>query len=223
MAATEDKDGQQASGAGRAAGTSSGHRVDFLLIAEMVSEKARVLDVGCGDGELLDLLLSRRGADGRGMEISRAGVNRCVARGLPVIQGDADKDLADYPTDAFDFVILSQTLQATRYPRRVLEQMLRVGRRAIVSFPNFGHWRVRTSLFFGGRMPVTENLPDTWYNTSNIHFCTLRDFTDLCGEMGVIIEKAVALNTYGQRMKLGSAMMANLLGQQAVFLLKRQL
>src|SRR6202790_4415490 len=137
-----------------------GARVDLLVVADMVQPGARVLDVGCGDGELLRLL-ETRGVDGRGIELSREGVNDCVAKGLAVIQGDADTDLADYPDDAFDYVVLSQTLQATRHPRIVLEHMLRIGRRAVVSFPNFGHWRIRLLLLFGGRMPQTDNLPET--------------------------------------------------------------
>ena len=144
----------------------SGSRVDLLVVAEMVEHGARVLDVGCGDGELLRLLESR-GVDGRGIELSREGVNECVAKGLAVVQGDADTDLEDYPDDAFDFVILSQTLQATRQPRVVLEHMLRIGRHAIVSFPNFGHWRIRRQIALGGHMPRTENLPYAWYETPN--------------------------------------------------------
>src|ERR671921_182747 len=144
-------------------------RVDLLSVASMVTPGARVLDVGCGDGELLRLLAETRGVDGRGIELSREGVNQCVAKGLAVIQGDADTDLRDYPDDAFDYVILSQTLQATREPREVLRQMLRVGKRAIVSFPNFAHWQVRLRLVFGGRMPETPSLPHKWYDTPNIH------------------------------------------------------
>src|SRR3979490_1332608 len=140
-----------------------GHgRVDHLRVAEMIAPRSRVLDVGCGDGELLKLLESR-GVDGRGIELSREGVNDCVAKGLAVIQGDADTDLADYPDDAFDYVVLSQTLQATRHPRIVLEHMLRIGRRAVGSFPNFGPWQVRLQLLFRGRMPRTDNLPYVWY------------------------------------------------------------
>ena len=145
----------------------------------MVETGARVLDVGCGDGELLRLLAETRGVDARGIEISQQGVNDCVAKGLSVVQGDADIDLADYPDDGFDYVILSQTLQATRNPRKVLEQMLRIGKRAIVSFPNFGHWRIRWQLGLRGRMPMTENLSYAWYETPNIHFCTIRDFVAL--------------------------------------------
>jgi methionine biosynthesis protein MetW len=143
-----------------------------------------VLDVGCGDGALLRLLAEEKRVDARGMELSQRGVNDCVAKGLSVIQGDADVDLVDYPTDAFDYVILSQTIQATRQPRRVLENMLRVGRRAIVSFPNFGHWRIRAQVALRGRMPVTENLSYAWYDTPNIHFCTIRDFVALVDDVG---------------------------------------
>ena len=152
-----------------------GARIDLLVVADMVERGARVLDVGCGDGELLRLL-ETRGVDGRGIELSREGVNECVAKGLAVIQGDADTDLADYPDDAFDFVILSQTLQATRQPRVVLEHMLRIGRHGIVSFPNFGHWNIRLQILFGGHMPRTDNLPYAWYETPNIHFCSIKDF-----------------------------------------------
>jgi methionine biosynthesis protein MetW len=203
----------------RAADTS---RVDLLLIAEMVSAGARVLDVGCGDGTLLRLLAEKRGVDGRGIELSQAGVNSCVAQGLSVIQGDADTDLVHYPDLAFDFAILSQTLQATYSPRHVLEQLLRIGKRAVVSFPNFGHWRVRGQLLFGGRMPITDNLPDRWYDSPNIHLCTINDFRGLCKDVGARVERAVALNAYGR--KLGVSMPAiaqNLFGEQAVFLLSR--
>jgi methionine biosynthesis protein MetW len=159
-------------------------RRDHLLVARMVEPRSRVLDVGCGDGSLLALLRERREADARGIELSRDGVSVCLAKGLAVIQGDADTDLVDYPDDSFDYVILSQTLQATRRPRIVLEHMLRIGRRAIVSFPNFGHWRVRYELGIRGRMPVTENMPHTWYDTPNIHFCTIRDSCACAGTSG---------------------------------------
>lgn len=197
-------------------------RVDLLLIAEMVDWGSRVIDIGCGDGTLLRILSETRDVDARGVEISQAGVNSCVAQGLSVVQGDADRDLVNYPDAAFDFAILSQTIQATRRPRHVLEQLLRIGRRAIVSFPNFGHWRIRSQVTFRGRMPITPNLPIPWYDTPNIHFCTIKDFMALCADIDAEVERAVALNAYGQR--LGFAVppfMQNLIGEQAVFLLSR--
>jgi methionine biosynthesis protein MetW len=198
-------------------------RVDHLIVAEMVTPGARVLDVGCGDGELLKFLTGTRDVDGRGIEISREGVNECVAKGLAVIQGDADTDLADYPDDIFDYVILSQTLQATWQPRHVLEHMLRIGRHAIVSFPNFGHWKIRLKLLLGGRMPQTDNLPGTWYDTPNIHFCTIKDFRELCRVVGADMEKAVALKASGNKLRIAAPWWFwNLFGEQAVFLLKRR-
>ena len=181
----------------------------------------KVLDVGCGDGDLLQLLESR-GIDGRGIELSREGVNRCVAKGLAVVQGDADTDLVNYPDDAFDYVILSQTLQATRQPKAVLENLLRIGRRAIVSFPNFGFWKMRLQLLVGGHMPRTENLPATWYDTPNIHFCTIKDFVQLCDEINVKMERAVALDLYGRPVPLNLPWWVwNMFGEQGVFLLSR--
>jgi methionine biosynthesis protein MetW len=197
-------------------------RVDLQIVADIIPRGVRVLDVGSGDGTLLEMLQREKQVDGRGVELSQRGVNECVARGLSVIQGDADSDLVFYPDNGFDYVILSQTLQATRNPRQVLTELLRIGERAVVSFPNFGHWRVRLSLLLRGRMPVTTDLPYAWYDTPNIHFCTIRDFVSLCDEIGAKVERAAALDAGGK--KIGLSMpwwFWNLFGQQAVFLLHR--
>ena len=197
-------------------------RRDLRVIADMIEPAARVLDVGCGDGALLGYLVSEKGADARGVELSQSGVNACVGRGLSVIQGDADRDLDAYPLGAFDVVVLSQTLQATRNPRRVLETLVRIGERAIVSFPNFGYWRVRLSLLTRGRMPVTPLLDHQWYDSPNIHLCTIRDFVALCSEMGIRIEKSVTLDRYGRPYALDPrGSLANLLAEQGVFVLSR--
>jgi len=192
-------------------------RPDLAVIAANVAPGSRVLDIGCGDGELMAALRDEKRVDARGLELDAGDVAGAVARGLSVVQGDADTDLADYPDDSFDYAILSQTLQTTRAPDVVLEHLLRIGRHAFVSFPNFAHWRVRASLLWGGRMPVTRLLPVAWYATPNIHHVTVDDFRALLGERGITIEGAWFLSG-DQRT---SAMMANLLAEHAVFLLKR--
>jgi methionine biosynthesis protein MetW len=196
-------------------------RADHLLIADLVAPGSRVLDVGCGDGALLQLLADRRNVDARGIELSRERVNACVARGLSVIQGDADRDLLNYPDQAFDYAVLSLTIQATRQPQAVLKHLLRIGRKAIVSFPNFGHWRIRSQLLLNGRMPMTENLPETWYASPNAHLCTIKDFADLAELVNAEVETAVAFNSYGQQLPIKrSISLQNLFGEKAVFLLR---
>lgn len=197
-------------------------RSDLQIIADMIEPGSRVLDVGCGDGTLLYYLANRKSVDARGMELGQDGVNSCVARGLSVVQGDADKDLVDYPDNSFDTVILSQTLQENVQPHEVIRQMLRIGKNAIVSFPNFAHWRVRFQLLFLGKMPVTGALRNPWYETPNIHLCTIRDFYALCETLDVSVTKALTLDKQGRRSRFsGIPWLRNFLGSHAVFLLTK--
>ena len=192
-------------------------RPDLAVIAANVAPGSRVLDIGCGDGALLAALRDGKQVDARGMELDPLGVAECVARGLSVMQGDADSDLVDYPDAAFDYAILSQTLQTTKRPDQVLEELLRVGRKAFVSFPNFAHWRVRASLLWHGRMPVTRLLPVAWYETPNIHHVTVSDFRDLVAAKNLQVEGAWFLS--GD--KRISAAAASWRAEHAVFLLSR--
>lgn len=197
-------------------------RVDLQHVADLVTPKARLLDVGCGDGALLAYLKTVKQVDGRGLELSMNKVRAAVSQGLPVIQGNLETDLADYPDGAFDYVVLSQTLQATHSPREVLEELLRIGKRAIVSFPNFGYWRVRLALLMGGRMPVTGLLANPWFDTPNIHLCTISDFVDLTRAMNIRIERSFALDEMGRRRSFAAtAAQANLMSEQALFVLTR--
>lgn len=197
-------------------------RFDLILLADMIAENSRVLDIGCGDGTLLKLLTKDKNIDARGLELDQAGVNACVAEGLSVMQGNADTDLAFYPDDAFDYVILSKTIQATKRPDLVLKEMLRIGKHAIVSFPNFGQWQVISSLAFKSQMPVTKNLDYTWYETPNVHFCTIKDFSNLCDELDIQIVDATILNKAGQKLKIPTWLgLDNLFGHQAIFLLTK--
>jgi methionine biosynthesis protein MetW len=195
-------------------------RRDLRLIAEMIEPESRVLDIGCGDGALLAYLAREKGVDARGMELSQSGVNACVRHGLSVIQGDADHDLDAFPAGAFDVAVLSQTLQATRRPRHVVEELVRIGKRAIVSFPNFGFWRIRFGLLWRGRMPVSGLLNNSWYETPNIHLCTIRDFVVLCDALGTKIERSITLDRHGRPFSLDPrGGLANLLAEQGVFVL----
>lgn len=169
-------------------------REDFAEILKLVRPNARVLDIGCGEGELLELLTREKNVDGQGLEISPEGVAACLARGLAVVQGDGDRDLDHFPTRAFDYAILSKTLQQMREPRHVLSELLRIADQAVVSVPNFGHWKVRWALLSRGRMPETGALPEPWWSTPNIHLCTLRDFTSLCDQLELRIDGCAALS-----------------------------
>lgn len=192
-------------------------RPDLAIIEANVAAGSRVLDIGCGDGALLAALRDGKQVDARGMELDPLGVAECVARGLSVMQGDADTDLSDYPDAAFDYAILSQTLQTTKRPDLVLDELLRVGRKAFVSFPNFAHWKVRLNLLWTGRMPVTRLLPVAWYETPNIHHVTVRDFRELVAQKGYRIDGEWFLS--GDR--LASAAAAAWRAEHAVFLLSQ--
>jgi methionine biosynthesis protein MetW len=197
-------------------------RADLKLIADIVPANARLLDIGCGDGALLDYLAREKHVDGRGIELSQAGVNACVRHGLSVIQGDADTDLVQYPTGAFDYVVLTQTLQATRRPDQVLEQLVRIGRHAIVSFSNFGHWRTATQLLLHGTMPALDGR-HAWFDSPNIHLCTIADFAAMAETLGIAIEQAILLDRRGRR--LGghhSGRLSGWFADQAVFVLSRR-
>jgi len=201
----------------------SSNRVDFVVINNMVKKKSRILDIGCDDGTLLNMLIDSKSVDGRGVEISSSKVNKCLAKGLSVVQGDADRDLVGYPDESFDYVVLSQTIQAMQDPYATLVELLRVGKKAIISIPNFGYWRVRTYLSIFGKMPVTPSLPQTWYNTENIHLCTIKDFIDTCEQLNFKIEQAVALDRKGKQISFAKSLWAaNLIGEQAVFLLSKK-
>jgi methionine biosynthesis protein MetW len=191
-------------------------RSDYAIIGEIVEPNARVLDLGCGEGELLEWLARHKAVDARGVEISSAKVQRAIARGVSVFQSDIEQALADYPDQAFDYVILSQTLQETRSPRLVLREMLRVGRRGIVAFPNFGHWRVRLSMLFSGKAPRTALFPYEWYESPNIHFLTVHDFEALAGLEGLVVERRYFLAGH-RKVELKP----NLMAEVALFLVRR--
>ncbi|MFI4985959.1 MAG: methionine biosynthesis protein MetW [Alphaproteobacteria bacterium] len=197
-------------------------RLDLQVIADMIEPGTRVLDVGCGDGALLAYLGHGKGVDGRGIELSQAGVNACVSHGLSVIQGDADTDLKDYPRHSFNYAVLSQTLPATGDPLGVLEDLVRIGRHAIVSIANFGYWRLRLSLLLGGRIAMPNGASHRWYDTPNIHPCTIADFVALCSELGIGILGTVSIDRRGRTRRAGSPRaLANLIDEQAIFLLRK--
>lgn len=198
-------------------------RPDLAVIASLIVPGSRVLDVGCGDGTLLAWLRDEKQVDGRGVEIDTAQVNAAISSGIPVIQGDVNSDLADYPSQAYDYVILSQTLQTVADPQAVLAELVRIGKQAIVSVPNFGHWKNRLYLALFGKMPVTKTLTYQWYDTPNIHFCTISDFVILAEKLGISIEDRVVVDTHGHRARFtGRGPFANLFGEQGVFLLRKR-
>tara|TARA_B100000963_G_scaffold65062_1_gene53196 strand:+ start:278 stop:886 length:609 start_codon:yes stop_codon:yes gene_type:complete len=167
---------------------------EFKVIAELLSENTRVLDVGCGDGSLMALLKKEKKIEVRGLELSQENVQQCIHKGLPVIQGNAETELHQFPNQSFDYVVLSQTLQAFYEPEKVLQDLLRIGKSVVISIPNFGYWKVRTKLLFSGKMPVTKTLPNTWYNTPNLHMCTIKDLFNFCDEKSINIKKVVGVN-----------------------------
>ena len=167
---------------------------EFKIISKLIEKNSRILDVGCGDGELMSFIFNNISQDVRGIEISKTNVQKCISKGLTVIEGDAEKDLFQFPDSSFEFVILSQTLQAFLNPEKVLDELLRVGKKAIVTIPNFGHWKVRLNLLFKGTMPITETLPHKWYNTPNLHMCTIKDFYNFCDIKKIKFIRSLALN-----------------------------
>ncbi len=197
-------------------------RSDLKAIADLIAPSSTLLDVGCGEGDLLDWLQKEKQVAGRGIELSQHGVNRCLARGLSVIQGDADADLSYYPDQAYDYAVLSQTLQTLRQPKEVLGHMVRIARHAVVSVPNFGHWKNRLYLAMHGRMPVTKTLSHEWYDTPNIHFCTITDFIVLCEDLGLTIEQRLYVTNQGISGGFrDKAIFANLFGEQGIFMIRR--
>ena len=197
-------------------------RSDINVIADLVEPNSKVLDIGCGEGEMLLTLMERKQIKGRGLEIDPQKVSICMKKGLSVMQGDADIDLAHYPSNAFDYAILTQTLQVTKHPEKILTDMLRVATQIIVSIPNFGYWENRTQILFSGRMPVTSKLSYQWYETPNIHFCTIRDFIVLCEELEIKVEKRLAITASNKILEFtGKSRRANIFGEQGVFLLSK--
>jgi methionine biosynthesis protein MetW len=167
---------------------------EFKVIADLLPNNTRVLDVGCGDGSLMNLLVKEKNIEVRGLELEKKNVQECIYKGLPVIQGNAETELYQFPDQSFDYVVLSQTLQAFYNPDKVLKELLRIGKSVIVSIPNFGYWKVRTSLLFFGRMPMTKTLPNSWYNTPNLHMCTIKDLFSYCDEQNIKIKKVIGVN-----------------------------
>ena len=195
---------------------------EFKIIADLIEKKTRVLDVGCGDGTLMEFLKNNKEIDIRGIEISKSKIQRCVSKGLTVIEGDAEKDLAQFPDLSFDYVILSQTLQAFLNPEKVITELLRVGKKAIVTIPNFGYWKVRLHLLIKGTMPITRTLPDEWYNTPNLHMCTIKDFFNFCNDRKINLYKSIALqNLKSSNINKSNIAFKNLSAVLGIFLIEK--
>ena len=193
---------------------------EFKVIADLLPKNIRVLDVGCGDGSLMSLLIKEKNIEVRGLELIEENVKKCIYKGLSVIEGDAETELHQFPDQSFDFVVLSQTLQAFYNPEKVLKDLLRVGKSVIISIPNFGYWRVRTKLLFFGKMPVTKTLPNTWYNTPNLHMCTIKDLFDFCLEKNIKIDRAIGINENStSEIKKSNLELKNLFSKLGIFLL----
>jgi len=197
-------------------------KTEFKLIADLIENNTRVLDVGCGDGTLMEFLKDNKEIDIRGIEISKSNVQQCIGKGLTVIEGDAEKDLSQFPDGSFDFVILSQTLQAFLNPEKVISELLRVGKKAIVTIPNFGYWKVRLHLLVKGTMPVTRTLPDEWYNTPNLHMCTIKDFFSFCENRKINLYKSIALqNLKSSKITNTNLTLKNLTAVLGIFLIEK--
>ena len=195
-------------------------RKDWRLIESLIDSHSRILDIGCGEGELIEQLENNIYAKTHGIEINPDLTRKAIAKGFSVVQGNAEKDLSQFSSQSFDYVILSQTLQAMVKPKEVLLELLRIGSKAIVSFPNFGHWKIRLQLLLTGKMPVTESLPYAWYDTPNIHFFTIQDFQNLCVDLNIVIEKSIGLSTKGKQFDIPPGISgANLFTHEAIFLL----
>ena len=195
---------------------------EFKIIAEIIKKNTRVLDVGCGDGTLMKFLKENKNVDTRGFEISKTKAQNCIGKGLSVIEGDAEKDLQQFPNSSFDYAILSQTLQAFYDPEKVIDDLLRVSKKAIVTIPNFGFWKIRLHLLLKGTMPITKNLPDEWYNTPNLHMCTIKDFFNFCSKKNIKLNQSIALNNEKtSSINSGNLNLKNLSSELGVFLIKK--
>ena len=196
---------------------------EFKVITELIEENSRVLDVGCGDGDLMKFLLQNKTIDIRGLEISKKNVQNCLSKGLAVIEGNAENDLSQFPNNSFDYVVLSQTLQAFLNTERVINELLRIGKRAIVTIPNFGHWKMRLHLLIKGTMPVTEVLPNEWYNTPNLHMCSIKDFFNFCEKRNIKIFRSLALNKEKiSSIDLSNLGIKNLISELGIFLIENK-